>query len=189
MLDLARRPEPYQIAPPYGLSARVKPLTTAGMATAQAAVRRAVEATERQARERTEAGLCLDRLPDLSADGERDGFYHAQLIRELAVRHIATWTGLELEAGPGSPTPESIAAVMQCPLNACLPPFGRTCVISGSTQSGRGSARSAVRECGDREWIDGLRFVTLVAFATRSPSHEEGRGNRGLAAGAWPGAI
>ena len=107
MLDLARRPEPYQIAPPYGLSARVKPLTTAGMATAQAAVRRAVEATERQARERTEAGLCLDRLPDLSADGERDGFYHAQLIRELAVRHIATWTGLELEAGRGRRRPRA----------------------------------------------------------------------------------
>ena len=34
--------------------------------------RRAVEAIERQARERTEAGLALDRLPDLSAEGERD---------------------------------------------------------------------------------------------------------------------
>ena len=30
---------------------------------------------ERQARERTEAGLALDGLPDLSAEGERDGFY------------------------------------------------------------------------------------------------------------------
>jgi len=74
--------------------------------------RRAVEAIERQARERTEAGLALDRLPDLSAEAERDGFYQAQLIRELAVRHIASWTGVELEGGPAPPTPENIAAVM-----------------------------------------------------------------------------
>jgi hypothetical protein len=34
MIDLARRPEPYEIALPYGLSGVVKPLTTAGMAAA-----------------------------------------------------------------------------------------------------------------------------------------------------------
>jgi hypothetical protein len=86
----------------------VKPLTTAGMATAQAAARRAVEAIERQARERTEAGLAPDGLPDLSAEGERDGFYQAQLIRELAIRHI---TRVELEGGPAPLTPEHIAAM------------------------------------------------------------------------------
>jgi hypothetical protein len=68
MIDLAQRSEPYEIALPYGLSVTVKPLTTAGMAAAQAAARRAVEAIERQARERTEAGLALEGLPDLSAD-------------------------------------------------------------------------------------------------------------------------
>ena len=71
----------------------------ARMAAAQAAARRAVEAIERQARERIEAGFALDGLPDLSTDGERDGFYQAQLIRELAVRHITTWTGVEREGG------------------------------------------------------------------------------------------
>ena len=75
MIDLARRSEPYEIMLPYGLTVTVKPLTTAGMAAAQAAARRAVEAIERPARERTEAGLALDGLPDLSAEGERDGFY------------------------------------------------------------------------------------------------------------------
>jgi hypothetical protein len=90
----------------------VKPLTTAGMAAAQAAARRAMEAIERQARERAEAGLPLDGLPDLSADGERDGFYQAQLIRELAVRHITSWAGVELNGGPAPPTPDSIVAVM-----------------------------------------------------------------------------
>ena len=91
----------------------MKPLTTAGMAAAQAAARRAIEAIERQGRERTDAGLALDGLPDLSPEGERDGFYQAQLIRELAVRHITHWTGVELEGGPAPPTPEHIAAVME----------------------------------------------------------------------------
>jgi hypothetical protein len=113
MIDLAQRSEPYEIALPYGLSVTVKPLTTAGMAAAQAAARRSVEAIERQARERAEAGLTLDGLPDLSADGERDGFYQAQLIREFAVRHITSWTGVELEGGPAPPTPKNIAAVME----------------------------------------------------------------------------
>jgi hypothetical protein len=112
VIDLAQRAEPYEIALPYGLSVTVRPLTTAGMAGAQAAARRAVEAIERQARERTEAGLALDGLPDLSAEGERDGFYQAQLIRELAVRHITSWSGVDLAGGPAPPTPENIAAVM-----------------------------------------------------------------------------
>ena len=113
MIDLAQRLESYEIALPYGLTVTVKPLTTVGMAAAQAAARRAVEAIERQARERTEAGLALDGLPDLSSDGERDGFYQAQLIRELAVRHITSWTGVELGSGPAPPTPANIAAVME----------------------------------------------------------------------------
>ena len=113
MIDLAQRSEPYEIALPYGLSVTVKPLTTAGMASAQATARRALEAIERQARERTEAGLALDGLPDLSAEGERDGFYQAQLIPELAIRHVTSWTGVELEGGPAPPTPENIAAVME----------------------------------------------------------------------------
>jgi hypothetical protein len=100
MIDLAQRSEPYEVALPYGLSVTVKPLTTTGIAAAQAAARRAVETIERRARERTEAGLAPDGLPDLAADGERDGFYQAQLIRELAVRHITSWTGVELEEDP-----------------------------------------------------------------------------------------
>jgi hypothetical protein len=113
MLDLSTPKAPFDIALPYGLSVTVRPLTTAGMAAAQAAARRAIEAIERQARERTDAGLPLDGLPDLSAEGERDGFYQAQLIRELAIRHITSWTGIELEGGPAPPTPENIAAAMQ----------------------------------------------------------------------------
>jgi hypothetical protein len=113
MLDLSAPKAPFDIILPYGLNVTVKPLTTAGMAAAQAAARRAVEAIERQVRERTEAGLPLNGLPDLSADGERDGFYQAQLIRELAVRHVTRWNGVELGSGPAPPTPENIAAVME----------------------------------------------------------------------------
>ena len=57
MIDLAQQSGPHEIELPYGLTVTVKPLTTAGMAAAQAAARRAVEAIERQVRERTEAGL------------------------------------------------------------------------------------------------------------------------------------
>jgi hypothetical protein len=112
MIDLNQPTVPFELELPYGLRVTVRPLTTAGMAAAQAAARRAVEAIERQARERTEAGLALDGLPDLSPEGERDGFYQAQLIRELAVRHITSWTGVELEGGRAPPTPENLAAVM-----------------------------------------------------------------------------
>jgi hypothetical protein len=113
MIDLSQRTEPYELELPYGLRVTVRPLTTASMAAAQAAARRAVEAIERQARERIEAGLPLDGLPDLSAEGERDGFYQAQLIRELAVRHATSWTGVELGGEPAQPTPANVAAVME----------------------------------------------------------------------------
>jgi hypothetical protein len=113
MIDLSQRSEPYELELPYGLRVTVRPLTTAGMAAAQAAVRRAVEAIERQARERTDAGLPLDGLPDLATEGERDGFYQAQLIRELAIRHVTSWTSVELEGGPAPPTPANIAAVVE----------------------------------------------------------------------------
>jgi hypothetical protein len=83
------------------------------MAATQAAARRAVEAIARQIGERQEAGLPLDGLPDLASDGERGGLYQAQLIRELALRHLTAWTGVELEGTPAPPTPENIAAVME----------------------------------------------------------------------------
>ncbi|MDH3661181.1 MAG: hypothetical protein OEU92_14335 [Alphaproteobacteria bacterium] len=112
MIDLSQRTEPYGIDLPYGLKVTVKPLTTAGMAAAQSSARRAVEDIERQLRERRVAGLTLDGMPDLDEDGERDGFYQAQLIRELAVRHITDWAGIELDGGPAPPDADNIAAVM-----------------------------------------------------------------------------
>ena len=55
----------------------------------------------------------IGRAAHLSAEGERDGFYQAQLIRELAVRHVTSWTGVQLDGGPVPPTPENIATVME----------------------------------------------------------------------------
>ena len=49
MLDLSAPKASFDIVLPYNLNVTVKPLTTAGMAAAQAAARRAVEAIERQA--------------------------------------------------------------------------------------------------------------------------------------------
>ena len=46
MIDLAQRAEPYEIGLPYGVLVTVRPLTTAGMAAAQAAARRASGSTE-----------------------------------------------------------------------------------------------------------------------------------------------
>jgi hypothetical protein len=69
MIDLSQPTEPFELELPYRLRVTVRPLTTAGMAAAQAAARRAVEAIERQARGRVEAGLALDGLPGLSAEG------------------------------------------------------------------------------------------------------------------------
>jgi hypothetical protein len=159
MIELSQKAKPYRIALPYGLAVTVKPLSTSSMAAAQAAARRAVEAIERQARERSEAGLPLDGLPDLSKEGERDGFYQAQLIRELAVRHITNWRGVELEGGPAPPTPENIAAVMelypvgerffqeftlrQVLLNAAKNAFGLSAAGISSPAEGRSTAEPA----------------------------------------------
>jgi hypothetical protein len=110
------------------------------MAAAQAAARRAVEAIERQARERTGAGLPLDGLPDLATEGERDGFYQAQLIRELAVRHITSWTGVELGGSSAPPTSENVAAVMELyPVGgAVLQDFTLRQVLLNAAKNGSG---------------------------------------------------
>ena len=109
MISLKQPSEPFDIELPYGVSVTVKPLTTAGMAAAQAAARRRIEGLEVQSKELSEAGLTADGLPDLSVDAERDGLYQDLLIKELAVRHIAAWTGIE---DAPDVNPENIAAVM-----------------------------------------------------------------------------
>ncbi len=109
MISLKQQTEPYDIELPYGVTVTVRPLTTAGMAAAQAAARRRLEAIEAQVRERKEAGLSLEGLPNLSDDAERDGLYQDLLIKELAALHITAWSGIEDNP---EVTPENVAAVM-----------------------------------------------------------------------------
>jgi hypothetical protein len=99
MIDLAQRSEPYEIALPYGLSVSVKPLTTAGMTAAQAAARRAVEAIERQARERTEAAGWL--LPG-AADPRARGPAHHGLDGGRAGRRTGAANAGEHHCGDGA---------------------------------------------------------------------------------------
>jgi hypothetical protein len=113
MIDLAHRSGPYEIALPYGLTVTVKQLTTAGMAAVQTAARSAVEVIERQARERSEAGLPLDGLPEHSAEGERDGFYQVQLIRELRSGTSRAGPASSWKADHRRPRPENISAVIE----------------------------------------------------------------------------
>ena len=109
MISLKQPSEPFDIELPYGVTVTVKPLTTAGMAAAQASARRRVEALETQHKEMTEAGLPVDGLPDFADKAEHDGVFQDLLIKELAVRHITAWSGIEDDPDV---TPENISAVM-----------------------------------------------------------------------------
>ena len=109
MISLKPQAEPFDIELPYGVTVTVRPLTTAGMAVAQAAARRTLDAIETQARERKEAGLPLDGLPDLDIEAERDGLFQDLLSKELAIRHIVSWSGIEDDP---KITPENVAAAL-----------------------------------------------------------------------------
>ena len=108
MISLKPRTEPFDIELPYGVTVTVKPLTTVGMAASQAAARRRVEGIETQVFESKEAGLPLDGLPDLDDEAERDGLFQDLLSKELATRHIVSWSGIEDDP---EVTPENVAAV------------------------------------------------------------------------------
>lgn len=113
MISLTQPNKPFEIELPYGIRVMVRPLTTAGMAAAQAAARRQVDALSEEVRGRTESGLPLGDLPDLTDEAERDGLYQALLITALARRHIVSWEGVGDENGPAPPSPENIAGVME----------------------------------------------------------------------------
>ncbi len=109
MISLKPRTEPFDIELPYGVTVTVTPLTTVGMAVVQAAARRMLEAIDTQVRERKEAGLPLDGLPDLGVEAERDGLFQDLLSKELGSRHIISWSGIEDDP---EVTPENVAAIM-----------------------------------------------------------------------------
>lgn len=109
MISLKQPSESFEIELPYGVTVTVKPLTTAGMAAAQASARRRVEGLEAQFKDMTDAGLPLDGLPNFADKAEHDGVFQDLLIKELAVRHITAWSGIEDDPDV---TPENVAALM-----------------------------------------------------------------------------
>ena len=114
MLKIGAPREPYEIALPYGVAVTVRPLTSTGMAMAQAAARRRLESLEGQYRERKDAGLPAGELPDLDDAAVRDGLYHALLVQELAAGHIVAWSGVAGadDASAAPITREAIVAVL-----------------------------------------------------------------------------
>ena len=109
MISLKQPTEPYELTLPYGVTVTVTPLTTAAMAAAQAEARKRLEGLEVQAKERKEAGLPIDGLPDLEDEGAREGQFQAPLIHALAARHITAWSGIEDDPPV---TRENVAALM-----------------------------------------------------------------------------
>jgi hypothetical protein len=114
MITLGTMRAPYQISLPYGIVVTVRPLTSTGMATAQSAARRRLEALEAQVQERREAGLPAEELPDLDDPAGRDGLFQALLVQEMATRHITKWDGVTLADGetPAPVSREAAAAVL-----------------------------------------------------------------------------
>jgi hypothetical protein len=163
MLKIGAPREPYEIALPYGVAVTVKPLTSTGMARAQAAARRRLESLEGQYRERKEAGLPTDGLPDLDDLAVRDGLYHALLVQELAAGHIVAWSGVTGADGEGKApiTREAIVAVLdlypvaerffseftlrQVMLNAAKNASGLSAAGTSSRAEGRDTAGDAPR--------------------------------------------
>lgn len=116
MISLKSCKEPYGIDLPYEVTVTVRPLTSMGMMTAQTAARKQLATLEKEFHERKDAGIMPDtRLPDLENDAVRDGFYQSLLIKELAFRHILSWTGVVGPDGRGDATinRENISALME----------------------------------------------------------------------------
>ena len=91
MIDLARRSEPYEID--AALRSHSDGEATDHRRYGRSPGRSATSPSRRLSAKRASVrrqGCPLNGLPDLSAEGERDGFYQLQLIRELAVRHVTT---------------------------------------------------------------------------------------------------
>ena len=96
MISLKQEKEPYDLDLPYGISVTVRPLTTPAMLSAQATARR----------------LADKETPKEATSDMRDGLYQAFLIYELAMRHITTLKGVEMDGKDAAATPENIRAVM-----------------------------------------------------------------------------
>jgi hypothetical protein len=115
MLRLAIPREPFWLDLPAGVRLRVRPLTTAVMAAAQARAQQAVAELAEEVRARREAGLPPDGLPDLEDEAERAGIAQLLLIKALARHAILAWEGVLAADGEAPPpvTPETVGDLME----------------------------------------------------------------------------
>jgi hypothetical protein len=116
------------------------------------------------------SGIGLGRTARPLDGRERDGFYQVQLISELAVRHITTWTGVELEGGPAPPTPENIAAAMDLyPVGErFFQEFTLRQVLLNAAKNGSGLSAAGISSR-----VEGPNTAGPVA-TTVCPAHEAG---------------
>lgn len=115
MISLKQDTSPYEIELIAGLKLTLKPLRTIDMAVAQAAAKKRVDDLEKSIKLATESGFCPERSLDFSDPAQRHALYMELLIKELAMRQILSWAGVEDPAGgTDAPlTPENICALME----------------------------------------------------------------------------
>lgn len=125
MIRLGLRKEPYWLDLPGGVRLQVRPLTTAVMAAAEAHAERLIRRLAQDRRDRIEAGLPFDGLPDLDNDDVRMGLARALLARTLGVQGTIAWEGVvhppDREGGEPEPAElcdATVAQLMEIPVVA-----------------------------------------------------------------------
>ena len=115
MISLKQNNEPYEIELIGNLRLTIRPLKTLDMAIAQAAAKKRVDDLEKSIRCAVESGFPPERDLDFQNGEQRQALYMELLIKELAVRHIVKWSGVEAPEGgkDAELTPENICALME----------------------------------------------------------------------------
>ncbi len=116
-MSLQPQAELFEVEVLPGVSFTVKPLSTLDKAVCEAAARRRVDEMENSLDDCFAAGLCPLEI-DLSNPDQRSGLYQDLLIKEIAVRHIQSWTGVVPGDAdePADLSPENIRTVMDDPV-------------------------------------------------------------------------
>jgi hypothetical protein len=128
MLTLHLPAEPYWLDLPRGVRVRIKPVTTAVMAAAQAAASRRLGAV------RADAGAeGID--PDMAK-----GLAFAFLVKALARHSVVAWEGVgDRHGAPLDPTPENVERLMDIDDVAAAFWDGATAPVAAVAAEGNGS--------------------------------------------------
>ncbi len=119
---LAPPKEPFEIVLVPGITVKVNPPTSLSKTIAEAAANRIVDGIEDSLEICVEAGFAEPSLVDFSDEDFRKGLYQQVLIRELAVGHIISWSGIidDKTEEPVEVSPDKVRAIMD------IPPLGET---------------------------------------------------------------